>query len=128
MNTIYLKDEDDLITKKIMKAKTDQGPQSPHSIKPDYIEGLFTLLSLVSSPEVLAKYEDDFNHCQIRYGDMKKQLAVDLIRFIKPIREKAAALQNDPEQIDEILAKGAEKARKSASATLSEVRKALGFK
>ena len=53
MNTIYLNDDDDLITKKIMKAKTDQGPAEPNSEKPDYIQGLFTLLGLVSSPEVL---------------------------------------------------------------------------
>jgi tryptophanyl-tRNA synthetase len=128
MNTIYLNDNDELITKKIMKAKTDQGPGSPNSIKPDYIQGLFTLVGRVSSPEVLAKFEYDFNHCQIRYGEMKKQLAEDMIRFIKPIREKAEALQKDPSGIDDILAEGAAKARKSAAATLLEVRKALGFK
>jgi tryptophanyl-tRNA synthetase len=128
MNTIYLNDDDALITKKIMKAKTDQGPVSANSKKPQYIQGLFTLLELVSSPEILAKFEYDFNHCQIRYGDMKKQLAVDMIRFITPIRKRAAALQNDPVLMDSILAKGAEKARESATATLLEVRKALGFK
>ncbi|HCL83650.1 MAG TPA: tryptophan--tRNA ligase [Chitinophagaceae bacterium] len=128
MNTIYLSDEDALITRKIMKAKTDQGPTAPNSKKPEYIQGLFTLLGLVSSPEILAGFEYDFNHCHIRYGDMKKQLAEDMIRFISPIRGKVAALQNDPAQIDEILAIGAEKARKSAAATLLEVRKALGFK
>lgn len=128
MNTIYLNDDDELIRKKIMKAKTDQGPAERNSEKPKYIQGLFTLLGLVSSKEVLTKFENDFNHCQIRYGDMKKQLAEDMIRFISPIRERATALQNDQEQIDGILAKGAEKARKSAAATLLEVRKALGFK
>ena len=127
MNTVYLNDADELILKKIMKAKTDQGPVLPNSEKPDYIQGLFTLLELVSSPEILAKFDYDFNHCQIRYGEMKKQLAEDLIRFIKPIREKATALLNDPERIDHILASGAEKARKSAAATLLEVRKVLGF-
>ncbi len=127
MNTIYLNDEDELITKKIMKAKTDQGPTSPNSKKPEYIEGLFTLMELVSSSEILASFEDDFDHCRIRYGDMKKQLAEDMVRFIKPMREKAASLQNDPVQIDNILATGAGKARKSAAATLHEVRKALGF-
>src|SRR5882672_655097 len=81
MNTIYLNDEDDLITKKIMKAKTDQGPTKHNSKKPEYIQGLFILLGLVSSPEVLAKFENDFNQCHIRYGDMKKQLAKDLIYF-----------------------------------------------
>jgi tryptophanyl-tRNA synthetase len=127
MNTIYLNDEDELITKKIMKAKTDQGPTSPNSEKPEYIQGLFTLLELVSKPEIVNKFERDFNNCQIRYGDMKKQLAQDMIQFVKPIREKAISLQNDPAQIDELLAKGAAKARKSAAATITAVRKALDF-
>ncbi len=128
MNTIYLNDDDELIIKKIMKAKTDQGPSVPNSEKPDYIQGLFTLLELVGDPEIFSKYEYDFNHCQIRYGDFKKQLAADLIQFIKPIREKAADLQNDPVKIESILSKGAAKARKSAAMTLLEVRKALGFR
>jgi len=128
MNTIYLNDEDDLIRKKIMKAKTDQGPTEPNSPKPDYIQGLFTLLGLVSTGEVFAKFENDFMQCRIRYGDMKKKLAEDMIRFITPIRERASALQKDPAEIERILGMGALKARKSAQSTLNEVRKALGFR
>jgi tryptophanyl-tRNA synthetase len=128
MNTIYLHDDDELITRKIMKAKTDQGPTELNSEKPEYIQGLFALLDLVSSPETREKYEYDFNHCQIRYGDMKKRLAEDLVHFIKPIREKAAALENDTAKIDGILSAGAYKARKSSVSTILEVRKALGFK
>ncbi len=128
MNTVYLNDDDELITKKIMKAKTDQGPVEPNSNKPEYIQGLFTLLELVSAPEIVKKFENDFNQCQIRYGDMKKQLAQDMVQFVRPIRERAIALQNDPAQIDDLLAAGAAKARISAMATLTTVRKALGFK
>ncbi|HEY4154316.1 MAG TPA: tryptophan--tRNA ligase [Puia sp.] len=127
MNTIYLNDEDALITKKIMKAKTDQGPAEPNSKKPDYIQGLFTLLSLVSKPDTVEKFETDFNECRIRYGDMKKHLAEDLVRFIRPLREKAQSLQQNPAEIDRILAEAAGKARKSAGATLLKVREAMGF-
>lgn len=127
MNTIYLNDEDALITKKIMKAKTDQGPTSANSIKPDYIQGLFTLLSLVSKPDTVEKFEDDFKHCRIRYGDLKKQLAEDMVSFIQPLRERAQTLQQNPAHIDAILAEGAGKARKSAGATLLKVREAMGF-
>ena len=111
-----------------MKAKTDQGPASPNSEKPEYIQGLFTLLELVSSPEIVKKFEYDFNHCQIRYGDMKKQLAEDMIRFIRPIREKAIALQNDPAQIDVSVGQRGCKGQDKCDATLTAVRKALGFK
>jgi tryptophanyl-tRNA synthetase len=127
MNTVYLNDEDALITKKIMKAKTDQGPVTVNSKKPDYIQGLFTLLSLVSKAEIVEKYQEDFNQCRIRYGDMKKQLAEDMVYFIQPLREKARALQQNPAYIDEILADGAGKARGSAASTLLKVREAIGF-
>ena len=127
MNTIYLNDNDDLIAKKIMKAKTDQGPAAENSTKPEYIQGLFTLLGLVSSAETVASFEDDFNHCRIRYGDLKKQLAQDMVSFIRPLREKAHALQHSPDIIREILEEGAVKARKSAAATLAIAREAMGL-
>jgi tryptophanyl-tRNA synthetase len=132
MNTLYLADEDDSIRKKIMKAKTDQGPAEPNSIKPDYIENLFTLMKLVSSADTVKKFEDDFNNssagnCIIRYGDLKKQLAEDMIRFIQPIRAKASDIQNNPDLLQKIIRQGADKARESASATLKLVRSAVGM-
>jgi tryptophanyl-tRNA synthetase len=127
MATLYLADDDDSIRKKIMKAKTDSGPTEANSVKPDYIENLFTLMKLVSGADVYAKFEADFNQCHIRYGDMKKQLAEDMAAFIKPIREKAADIQNNKALLSDIIHQGKEKARASASATLNEVRKAVGM-
>jgi tryptophanyl-tRNA synthetase len=125
--TLYLSDDDDLIRKKVMKAKTDQGPTTPNSSKPDYIENLFLLMRLVSPPEAVQKFEDDFNTCNIRYGDMKKQLAEDMVRFITPVREKAMAIQQDELYLKRIMEQGAEKARASARATLAVVRQAMGL-
>jgi tryptophanyl-tRNA synthetase len=132
MNTIYLADDDEQIRKKIMKAKTDGGPLAPNSIKPDYIENLFTLMEQVSAPDTIAKFEADFNastegNCIIRYGDMKKQLAADMVEFIKPIRGKAADIQQNKELLLKIIKQGAEKARISAGATLKLVRDAMGM-
>ncbi len=128
--TLYLADDDDTIRKKIMKAKTDQGPVELNSAKPDYIENLFTLLKLVSKEDVFAKFNDDFNNssagnCIIRYGDFKKQLAEDMVAFIKPIRERAADLQNNKAELEKIIKQGADKARASASETINLVRKAV---
>ena len=53
-----LSDDDELIRKKVMKAKTDSGPTEPNSAKPDYIENIFMLMKLVSSSEVIEKFED----------------------------------------------------------------------
>lgn len=125
--TIYLVDEDDAIRKKVMKAKTDTGPTEPNSAKPESIENLFALLRLVAAPEVVAGFEADFNDCSIRFGDLKKQLAEDIVTFVRPIRERAAELQRDEDKLRKILKEGAEKARESASKTIAEARKAIGI-
>jgi tryptophanyl-tRNA synthetase len=130
--TLYLADDADSIRKKIMKAKTDQGPAEPNSVKPDYIENLFTLMGLVSTADTLQKFEEDFNassagNCIIRYGDMKKQLAEDMALFIQPIREKAADIQNNKALLNRIIRQGADKARESADKTLQLVRSAIGM-
>ena len=132
LNTIFLADDDEQIRKKIMKAMTDQGPLTPHSVKPDYIQNLFTLLSQVSSADTVEKFEADFNassagNCIIRYGDLKKQLAADMAAFIAPIRAKAADLQENKELLKKITRQGAEKAHASGSETLRLVREAIGM-
>lgn len=125
--TIYLSDEDEAIRKKIMKAKTDAGPVEANSEKPESIGNLFALLRLVSSPEIVDTFEAGFNDCSIRFGDLKKQLAEDMVAFVRPIRERAADLQRDEEKIRRILREGAEKARESASETIAGARKAIGI-
>jgi len=125
--TIYLSDDDELIRKKVMKAKTDAGPTEPGTPKPDYIENLFMLMSLVSAGDVIRKFEEDYNQCSIRYGDLKKQLGEDMVQFITPFRQKADAIRNDEKYLKEVMEKGAEKARKSARATMELVRQAIGL-
>ncbi len=128
MATLYLADSDDIIRKKVMKAKTDGGPTEQHSTKPDFIENIFLLMRLVSTEEVINKFESDFNNCTIRYGDMKKQLAEDMVQFISPIREKVDGLLANEAYLKQVMEKGAEKAGKSAKATMDIVREAIGLK
>lgn len=128
MATLYLSDDDELIRKKVMKAKTDAGPTEQNAAKPDYIENIFGLMKLVSEAEVIQKFESDYNNCTIRYGDMKKQLGEDMVKFISPIREKAESIRNNTVYLKEVMEKGAEKARKSAKATMEQVREAMGLK
>jgi len=132
MATIFLADDDEIIRKKIMKAKTDQGPLEPNSAKPAYIQNLFTLMAQVSSAETHNKFESDFNASSsgntiIRYGDLKKQLAEDMVNFINPIREKAASIQSDQVLMNRLIKQGADKARMRASETLKIVREAIGL-
>lgn len=124
MATLYLADGDDLIRKKVMKAKSDSaaGGEMPESVA-----NLFQLMSLVGTAATVARFREDFNAGTIRYGDMKKQLAEDMVAFIGPIREKTLELQKDKVYLNKIMKAGAEKARASASATLVEVRKLIGI-
>ena len=132
MNTLYLADQDDVIVKKLKRATTDAGPKVPNAPMPAYIENLFTLMGLVSTPDTVEKFTADYNNssegnCIIRYGDLKMQLAEDMVAFIKPIREKAADLQKDTATLQKIMKMGAEKAGESASKTLTLVRSAIGM-
>jgi tryptophanyl-tRNA synthetase len=126
--TLYLADEDEVIRKKVMKTKTDAGPTEQNSTKPDYIENIFGLMHLVSGEDVLKKFEEDYNNCTIRYGDMKKQLAEDMVTFIAPIRAKVNAILHDGNYLKEVMEKGAAKANASANATMKLVREAIGLK
>ena len=126
--TLYLADDDDLIRKKLMRAKTDSGPTEPDSQMPDYIQNLFQLMSLVSEESTTQKFREDFDKASIRYGDMKKQLAEDMVKFIAPIREKANAIRQDESFLNRIMKEGAERSRESASKTIELARKAIGLK
>src|SRR5687768_16258266 len=101
--TLYLIDDDDLIRKKIMRAKTDSGPTSTNEAMPDYIQNLFQLMNLVSHQSTVQKFIEDFNKASIRYGDMKKQLAEDMIAFISPIRIKAENIYQDKPYLKKII-------------------------
>lgn len=126
-NCIYLCDDDKTIRKKVMKALTDNGPQTPNSSKPEIIENLFTFLRICSDPEVYQHFDEQWNNCTLRYGDLKKQIAEDLCKVIAPIRERINEFYANDELLEKIAKQGAEKARESAAATLKEVRQIVGF-
>ena len=127
-NAIYLADTPKEIEKKVKRALTDSGPTEPNSVKPDYIENLYTILRVVSTPDVVKHYDDKWNLCEIRYGDLKKQLAEDIIKVTSPIRERILEIERDNEYLKKVTREGAEKARESASKTVNDVREIMGFK
>lgn len=127
-NCIYLMDDEATIKKKVMKAVTDQGPQEPNSQRPEVIENLFTFLNIVSTPDTYQYFDEKWNDCSIRYGDLKKQLAADIAAFNAPIRERLAEYMANTELLDRIAREGAEKARESAKKTIDEVRQIIGFR
>lgn len=127
-NCIYLFEDDKTITKKVMRAVTDAGPQAMNSEKPEVIQNLFTLMEAVSTPDTMAYFNDKWNTCEIRYGDMKKQLAADICATVAPIREKIEMYKNDDALLQRIANQGAERARERAAQTIKDVRDIIGFR
>ncbi len=127
-NGIYLADDPKAIRKKVMKAVTDSGPTEPNSKMPEPIANLFTLMDVVSTADTIEYFRDKYNSCEIRYGDLKKQLAEDIINFTSPIRERINEIKADNAYLAKVIAMGKEKAHVSASKTIKEVREIIGFK
>ncbi len=127
-NGIFLIDDEQTISKKVMRAVTDSGPTEPNSPMPDPIKNIFTILEVVSTPDTVAHFREQYNRCNIRYGDLKKQLAADIWKKTAPIYERIAAIKADSNYLRKVTAEGTAKARESAQATMKEVRKAIGFR
>lgn len=125
---IYLSDEPEALRKKIMRATTDTGPTEPNSVKPVAVQNLFDLMKLVSKPDTIQAFDDSYNNCTIRYGDLKKQLAEDTVNYLAPIREKIKELNSNDALLSQILGDGGAKARASAAKTLADVREIIGIK
>ncbi len=127
-NAIFLADDPKTIRKKVMKAVTDSGPTSMNQTKPEAIQNLFDLMKVVSGSDTIEYFDEQYNKCQVRYGDLKKQLAEDLVKFTTPFREKILELSENDKYLHKVASEGAEKARESASRTLNEVREIIGFR
>jgi tryptophanyl-tRNA synthetase len=127
-NVINLIDSPELIRKKMSRAVTDTGPTEMNTTPTPSVQNLFDLMNIVSDGNTLTHFTDAYANCTIRYGDMKKQLAEDMITFLTPIREKIEAISNDTSYLGKVAKLGSEKARESASKTLNEVREIIGFK
>ena len=127
-NCIYLIDEDKVLRKKVMRAMTDEGPKEPNSPVSLPVQNLFSLMELTSAPEVVKQFKNAYADCSIRYGDLKKQLAEDILAITRPIREHIIELRNNDEYIGRVLRQGAERARYYAAETLREAREVMGIR
>ena len=127
-NCIYLVDDEKTLRKKVMRAVTDEGPKEPNQPVSQPVENLFTLMNLVSDPETVKHFRDAYADCSIRYGDMKKQLAEDLLKVTLPIRERILDIRSNDEYLSKVVRRGAEAARAAAADTLRDVREIMGIR
>ena len=127
-NAIYLVDEPEVIRKKVKRAISDSGPAKENQEMSEPVKNLFNLMDVISEADTFQFYLEKYNSCNIRYGDMKKQLAEDIISFNAPIRERINNIMADDAYLAKIAREGAEKARESARKTINDVREIIGFK
>ncbi|MFW6018978.1 MAG: tryptophan--tRNA ligase [Bacteroidales bacterium] len=127
-NAIFLADDLKKTRKKIMRAVTDAGPTQKNQEKPQAIQNLFKLMSIVSASDTVTYFDEQYTNCTIRYGDLKKQLAEDIVSFIEPIKQNIDELHKNDEYLNKVFKQGAERAKDNAEKTIRDVRKIIGFK
>ena len=127
-NGIFLADPPDMIRKKVMSAVTDAGPTKMGQEMSEPVSNLFTMMNVVSDQSVVKYFTDKYASCEIRYGELKKQLAEDIIKATDPIRIRINDILTDNRYLSQVVKEGCEKARASASRTVREVREIIGYK
>jgi tryptophanyl-tRNA synthetase len=122
---INLLDEPRATAKKVKSAVTDTGTEIRYDAenKP----GISNLLSIYSTLTGAGIAELEEKYAGKGYGALKTDLAEVMIDFVTPFRERTQQYLDDPETLDSILAKGAEKARAVAAETLSQAYEKVGF-
>jgi tryptophanyl-tRNA synthetase len=109
-----------------MSIVTDSTPvEAP---KDPAASSIFQLFSLVAPPEEAAAMRAAFEKGGTGYGDFKKQLFGRLWEFFAPMRQRRNEILGQPDYIDEVLAKGAERANAIANDVMARVRSAVGLR
>jgi tryptophanyl-tRNA synthetase len=123
---IAVTDDPEHVRNQILRAVTDSGPQPREPMSPG-TSNLFTLMREFSPPETHKRFSEAYEARTIRYSEMKKTLAEDVVNALAPIREKAEALRADPGYVHDVLNQGAKKARRIARRTITEVKRKMGL-
>jgi tryptophanyl-tRNA synthetase len=124
-NTIDIFAAEKEMRKRVMSIVTDSTPvEAPKNPAGSTILELF---SLVASPEALGAIRAEFEKGGTGYGDFKKQLFERLWEFFAPMRQRREEILAQPDYIDGVLRKGAERANAIAHPIMARVRAAVGL-
>jgi tryptophanyl-tRNA synthetase len=125
-NTIEIFAEGKPLQKVVMGIQTDstpvEAPKDPSSCN------LFALYSLFATEQEKATLAARYRAGGMGYGDAKKLLLQKIDSFFAPARERRRQLAADPDYVEGVLRRGAQKARAEARATMALVRQAVGMK
>ena len=125
-NTLPVFGAEKAMRKLIMRIPTDSTPiEDP---KPTEGSIILQLYRLFASAEGYSAMVDDFLKGGCGYGDFKKRLFEAYWEYFRKARERRAELEAAPDYVDEVLRKGAERARNEAAKVLERVRRAVGLK
>ena len=122
--TVYVLDEPEAVRRKVMSAVTDSGSEVARGAGKEGVSNLIEVLAVVrgKTPEAV---EREFEGSG--YGDFKRAVADAVVEYLTPVRERYSELRGGEAELERILGAGAERARAIASATLAEVRDAMGI-
>jgi tryptophanyl-tRNA synthetase len=125
-NTIDIFGEEKEMRKRVMSIVTDSKPvEAP---KDPSGSTIFHLFSLVASSEEVAAMKTAFETGGTGYGDFKKQLFARLWEYFAPMRKRREEILAQPAYVDEVLARGAERANSIGQEVMTRVRKAVGLR
>lgn len=124
---INLSDDLETIKKKLAKVTTDSGTTGGQLPKEGGVNTLFTLLALFNKNEMHARFKEDYQKGQIRYGELKQYLAEAMYEELKPVQEKRKYYEEHPEIVDEILAESKANCLAIARETMLEVKEKMGL-
>jgi tryptophanyl-tRNA synthetase len=124
-NAIFLSDDPETIRKKVAGFITD--PQRARRADPGNPDvcNVFSFHKLYTPPDEVAQIDKECRAAGIGCVECKQKMAENLITALAPIRDKRAYYQARPQEVEEIMAAGSEKASQSARQTMGEVREAV---
>jgi tryptophanyl-tRNA synthetase len=123
--TLNLLDDPSVLAKKIKRAVTDT--ETEIRFEPATKPGVSNLLAILSAVTEVSIPEAEAQLSGQGYGALKNAVADAVVAFAEPFGKRVAELMADPDEIDRILARGAERARPVAAATVAEVYERVGF-
>ena len=115
-----------MIKKRLTGAPTDSGKGEKVPEKGG-VANLLTFVGLFRGSKKRDEYEMAYKGSGIRYSELKEGLAKAIYEELKPIQEKRRVFEKDPDLVERILAKGAQRAREVARDTLDETKKKMGL-
>lgn len=126
-NAIYLSDPPKVVEEKLRTMMTDPARKRRTDVGDPELSPVYQLHKVFSSKEEQEEVAHGCRTAGIGCIECKKVLIKNVFRVMEPIWEKRDQLLKDPERLEEIVAKGTEKARKTAEETMHMVRAAMGL-